>query len=49
MKTSTKVQITLSEIALEKLTELCEKKGVNRSAIIAIAIDAFHKSEKGEG
>jgi metal-responsive CopG/Arc/MetJ family transcriptional regulator len=49
MSKSTKIQITLSETAMEKLKQLCDEKGVSKSAIIAIAVDAFYKSEKGEG
>lgn len=48
MINSTKIQITLSETAMNKLTELCEEKGVKRSAIIAMAIDKFYNAEKGE-
>ena len=43
-----KVQITLSATAMEKLMELCDDKGVKRSAIIALALDKLYKLEKGE-
>ena len=46
MKKTERVQITLSEIAMEKLKKLCSEKGVNRSAIIAMAIDKFYKGEE---
>lgn len=43
---STKFQITLSETAMKKLTELCEMKGVKRSAIIAMALDLLYREEE---
>lgn len=45
---SSKIQITLSETAMEKLENLCDEKGVKRSAIIAMAIDKFYRDEKDE-
>lgn len=46
MVDSKKIQITLSDTAMEKLERLCEEKGVKRSAIIAMAIDKFYREEK---
>lgn len=46
MADSTKIQITLSGTAMEKLTKLCDEKGVKRSAIIAMAIDRLFKEEE---
>lgn len=46
MADSKKVQITLSDTAMEKLEQLCKEKGVKRSAIIAMAIDKFYREEK---
>jgi len=48
MSKTTKLQITLSETAMEKLKELSADKGVAKSAIIALALDKLHKIEKGE-
>jgi len=42
-----KIQITLSETAMKRLTELCEDKCVKRSALLAMALDKFYKLEKG--
>lgn len=43
-----KIQITLSESVMKKLTELCLDKGLKRSSIIALSIDKYHRIEKGE-
>jgi Ribbon-helix-helix protein, copG family. len=40
------IRVSLSEIALEKLDELCQQKGVKRGAIIAIAIDLMTQEEE---
>lgn len=42
---SSKFQITLSEKTMEKLRILCEKKGLKKSVVIAIAIDQMMKGE----
>lgn len=47
MKDSKKIQVTLSDIAMEKLEKLCTEKGVKRSAIIAMAIDKYFREESG--
>lgn len=46
MTDSKKIQVTLSGTAMEKLEQLCNEKGVKRSAIIAMAIDKFYREEK---
>lgn len=48
MTDSTKIQITLSSLNMEKLTQLCTEKGVKRSAIISMAIDKFFREEAGQ-
>jgi len=42
-----RIQVTLSEAAMKRLMELCEDKCVKRSALIAMALDKFYKTEKG--
>lgn len=45
MTDSKKIQITLSDSTMKKLEQLCDEKGVKRSAIIAMAIDKFYREE----
>lgn len=46
MRKGERVQVTLSDTAMEKLNKLCQDKGISRSAIIAMAIDKFFKGEE---
>jgi hypothetical protein len=48
MTGSTKLQITLSETAMQKLIEMTKDKGITKSSIIALALDKLYKNEKGE-
>lgn len=44
-KTKVRVNITLTPKNLEKLDFLCREKGVNRPAIVALALDKYWKEE----
>lgn len=46
MAKGVKFQITLSDLTMDKLKELCIDKGVKRSSIIAIAIEKYYREEK---
>lgn len=45
IKTKVRVNITLTPRNLERLDILCREKGVNRPAIVALALDKFWKEE----
>lgn len=42
---SSKFQITLSEKTMEMLNEICKRKGLKKSVVIAIAIEMLMKGE----
>jgi len=45
-KRSMKIQVSLSKTVIERLNELSADKGVKPSAIMALAIDRFYRTEK---
>lgn len=44
-QTKVRLSVTLAPKTLEKLDILCREKGVNRPAIVAIALDKYWKEE----
>ncbi len=40
-----KLNITLSPVSLEKLEEMAKRKGLSRSAVIALALEKLWKEE----
>lgn len=44
-ETKVRVSVTLAPKVLEKLDILCREKGVNRPAIVALALDKYWKEE----
>lgn len=48
-QTKVRVNITFAPNMLEKLDILCREKGVNRPAILALALDKYWKEEHPDG
>lgn len=44
-KTRVRINLTIAPNMLEKLDALCREKGVNRPAIVALALDKYWKEE----
>lgn len=44
-----KVTMAFSEITLKMLDEICGKKGIKKSAAIAIAIEKYYREEENRG
>ena len=48
-QTKVRVNITLAPNVFKKLEELCLIKGLNRPAVVSLAIDKLWKEELGDG
>lgn len=44
-RTRVRINLTIAPNMLEKLDILCREKGVNRPAIVALALDKYWKEE----
>jgi len=44
-ETSKKLNISLASVAMEKLEEMKKRKGLTRSAVVALAIEKLWKEE----
>lgn len=42
-----KISVTLAPVAMEKLEEMSKRKGLNRSAVLALAVEKLWKEEYG--
>nr|CDL67160.1 unnamed protein product [uncultured bacterium] len=46
MEKGVKIQITLAPVVAESLDEFCRKKGLKRSAAVALALNELWKEER---